>query len=59
MKFNLLEKINCPICKSKDFKIIKKAIIKTNTNYKKKYELFNSSSNHKLTQQLVRCKNVN
>jgi len=56
MKFNLLEKIDCPICKSKEFKIIKEASIKTNTNYKKKYDLFNSSSNHKLTQQLVKCK---
>ena len=56
MKFNSLEKIDCPICKSKNFKIIKKSNIRSNTNHKKNYDLFNSSSSHKLTQQLVKCK---
>ena len=56
MKFNSLEKIDCPICKSKNFKIIKKSSIRSNTNHKKNYDLFNSSSSHKLTQQLVKCK---
>ena len=56
MKFNSLEKIDCPICMSKEFKIIKEGSIETNANYEKKYDLFNSSSSHKLTQQLVKCK---
>ena len=55
MKINSLEKIDCPICMSKEFKIIKEGSIKPNTNFDKKYDLFNSSSNHKLTQQLVKC----
>ena len=53
-KHNLNEKINCPICKSKNFKILKKKkVIKKdlkNTKY-----FFNSSSNHSLSQQLVEC----
>ena len=55
---NFFEKINCPICKSKDYKIIKKSKIKLNSNnFEKKIDFFNSSSNQKLSQQLVECIN--
>lgn len=55
---NFFEKIICPICNSKDYKIIKKRKIKLEyNNFEKKINFFNSSSNHKLSQQLVECIN--
>ena len=50
-----IEKISCPICKSIEFKILKKnKIIKKKVDNVK--DFFNSSSNHSLSQQLVKCK---
>ena len=55
---NFFEKIVCPICKSKDYKIIKKNKLKLDyNNFEKKIGFFNSSSNQKLSQQLVECIN--
>jgi len=57
-KSKLLEDIICPICKKEDYKIVKKSIIKLdNYNIEKDINFFNSSSNQKLSQQLVACVN--
>ena len=57
-KNNLLENIICPICKTKNYKILKKSTFNFDKyNFKKEIDFFNSSSNHKLSQQLVKCFN--
>jgi len=53
---NLLENILCPICKAKNYKILKKSTFNFDKyNFEKEINFFNSSSNHKLSQQLVEC----
>ena len=54
-KNNFDEKIDCPICESKNFKILKKKTIVKKDLENSRY-FFNSSSNHSLSQQLVECK---
>ncbi len=57
-KINLLENINCPICKAENYKIVKKSNLKLEYyNFEKEINFFNSSSNYKLSQQLVECFN--
>ena len=57
-KNHLLENIICPICKTKDYKILRKSTLNIkNSNLEKNINFFNSSSNRKLSQQLVECFN--
>lgn len=51
---NFLENINCPLCKSKNFKIIKKAKYK-NYDINTINKIYSSSSEIKLIDQLVKC----
>lgn len=51
----LYEKIKCPICKSLDFLVIKKKV-NLFSDIKKIKKFYYSSSDHKLIDQLVKCK---
>ena len=55
MNNKFLEKIYCPICRSKNYTIIMEDKYKK-LDYKKIKKIYLSSSNHKLIDQLVKCK---
>jgi|TARA_B100001971_G_C18204124_1_gene546482 2-polyprenyl-3-methyl-5-hydroxy-6-metoxy-1,4-benzoquinol methylase len=51
----IYEKIDCPICKSKKFKVLKKNI-NPNISLKEIKKFYLSSSNNEMIDQLVKCK---
>ena len=55
MNKKIYEKINCPICGVNNYKVLRQNKFTESTNTNSSLEYFNSSSNHKLTQQLVKC----
>ena len=53
---NIFEKIICPICNQRDYKILKKQKFKSNNNVDFE-NIFKSATKFKLIEQVVKCKN--
>ena len=52
---NFLETVNCPICDSQDYRVLRKANYPENITLQELLKIYKSSSDTELIDQVVKC----